>query len=75
MKTRASDNRVRLQLDAAPALAKRLDEIVVESGAASRTEVVRRALALYDRALTAVANGGDIRIVQPGVPDCVIVIV
>lgn len=72
--TRASDNRVRLQLDVAPATAQRLDEIVVLSGAASRSEVVRRALALYDRALLATASGGDIRIVQPGIPDRVIVI-
>lgn len=41
--------KVRVQLDFEPSAAQRLDEQVKELGAASRAEVVRRALCLLDR--------------------------
>lgn len=41
--------KVRIQLDFEPSAARRLDEQVKELGAASRAEVVRRALCLLDR--------------------------
>lgn len=47
----------RVQFDFHPKAIARLDELVDETGATSRAEVVRRALALYDQFLTAEKSG------------------
>jgi metal-responsive CopG/Arc/MetJ family transcriptional regulator len=40
--------KIRLNLELTPALSDRLDYLTEASGAHSRTEVIRRALSLYD---------------------------
>lgn len=40
--------KIRLNLEITPAVSDRLDYLVEASGAHSRTEVIRRALSLYD---------------------------
>lgn len=40
--------KVRIQFDFTPEAAERLDELVLESGSASRAELLRNALKLYD---------------------------
>jgi metal-responsive CopG/Arc/MetJ family transcriptional regulator len=47
----------RVQFDFQPEAIDRLDDLVVETGAASRAEVVRRALALFDRVLEGERDG------------------
>lgn len=48
----------RIQLDFTEDAAARLDELVRITGAASRAELMRRALALLDRALYTQQHGG-----------------
>ena len=50
----------RVQFDFLPEALDRLDALVNETGAASRAEVVRRALVLYDRMLEAEKEGNEI---------------
>ncbi len=56
------NDRVRVQLDMPPAAATALDALVTSTGAASRAEVVRKALALYDRRLQMETSGAEVRI-------------
>lgn len=50
----------RVQFDFAPGALERLDELVTSTGAASRAEVVRRALALFEKVMTAQQHGEEI---------------
>lgn len=43
-----STNKIRLNLDLTPEVRATLEEVQVRTGAASLTEVIRRALAVYD---------------------------
>lgn len=52
--------KVRIPFDFVPRAAEDLDRLVAELGAASRAEVVRRALALFDRSLTCAKSGGKV---------------
>ena len=52
--------RTRVQFDMSAAAVQRLDDLAAETGAATRAEVVRRALALYDRLLKMEAEGTEI---------------
>lgn len=54
--------RVRVQFDMSPAAVERLDALAADTGAATRAEVVRRALALYDRLLKMETDGAEVRI-------------
>ena len=47
--------KIRFNLELTPAVSDRLDYLVETSGAHSRTEVVRRALSLYDILLSRVS--------------------
>lgn len=67
--------RIRLQLDVAPPFADHLDHLVDATGAASRAEVVRRAVALYGRFLALQADGAELRVVTPGKADVVLEVV
>ena len=49
-----------MQFDFVDVAVRQLDEIVEETGAASRAEVVRRALGLFKRALDAQNDGGSV---------------
>jgi metal-responsive CopG/Arc/MetJ family transcriptional regulator len=50
----------RIQLDFSPLAADKLDELVESTGSASRAEVVRRALALFDKVWTSQLEGGTL---------------
>ena len=49
-----------MQFDFSDVAVRQLDEIVKETGAVSRAEVVRRALGLFKRALDAQNDGGSV---------------
>lgn len=55
-----SQEKRRLQFDLRADAVDRLDELVELTGAASRAEVVRRALALFDDAVVARQNGMEL---------------
>ncbi len=50
----------RVQFDFAPDALKRLDTLVAQTGAASRAEVIRRALALLDKVLEVNESGDEL---------------
>lgn len=50
----------RVQFDFAPEALERLDDLVTQTGAASRAELVRRALALFEKALQAKHSGEEL---------------
>ena len=52
--------KTRVQFDFTDIAVRQLDELVEETGAASRAEVVRRALALYKDALDTQKDGGSV---------------
>lgn len=58
-------DRVRVQFDMSAVAVARLDAMADDTGAATRAEVVRKALALYDRLLQAEDAGGEVRIRRP----------
>jgi hypothetical protein len=57
---RSSADRVRLNLEFPPQIYEQLQEVQRRSNAASLTEVLRRALALYDLVTEHVGEGGKL---------------
>lgn len=57
---RKSESRVRLSLETSKQVRDRLEVLRVRTGADSLTEVVRRAVAVYDALLTRTANGAKV---------------
>lgn len=55
-------DRVRVQFDMSAAAVARIDSLADDTGAATRAEVVRKALALYDRLLKMEEAGAEVRI-------------
>ena len=62
-KTNPSE-RIRLNLEFAPQIYDQMQEVQHRSHAASLTEVLRRALALYDLVTEHIIDGGDIVLVD-----------
>ena len=57
---RIPSRKIRVQFDFTDTALRQLDELVAEAGAASRAEVVRRALALFKDALDIQKDGGSV---------------
>lgn len=53
-------SKVRMQFDFAPIAVTELDRLVDETGAASRAEVIRRALAVFDLMMSYKKTGGKV---------------
>jgi metal-responsive CopG/Arc/MetJ family transcriptional regulator len=45
--TKSTQDKTRVQLDLAPALVERIDQLVNETGSSTRAEVFRRALSIF----------------------------
>jgi len=56
----AKANKVRLNLEFAPVAVENLERMVDQSHSASRTEVIRKALRLFDSFLGHVGDGGKV---------------
>lgn len=61
--------KVRLNLTISPSTRERLDGLQARTDADTLTEVIRRALAVYDTLIQAEARGGHLMIAEPGQPD------
>jgi hypothetical protein len=59
-RTKRAEERVRLNLDLTEMTMKRLESVRVRTGADSKTEVIRRAIQIYDAFLTMTAGGSII---------------
>jgi hypothetical protein len=55
-----SQDRVRLSLDVTPKIREQLDHLETQTEAGSITEVIRRALALYDLVVEHQSEGGKL---------------
>lgn len=60
MATQKANDRVRLSLDVTPRVREQLDLLETRTEAGSITEVIRRALALYDLVIEHQAGGGKL---------------
>ncbi|MFZ5478964.1 MAG: ribbon-helix-helix protein, CopG family [Myxococcota bacterium] len=60
-----SSSKQRLQLEVAEPALRRLDELVEQTGCATRAELVRRALEVYDYILEARLRGGRLVLELP----------
>ena len=57
--------RQRIQLDLTPKMADLLDDLVERTGAASRAEVIRRAISVYNLLLLETEKGRRIEVAGP----------
>ena len=60
-----TNERIRLNLAITPTVHDRLQRLREISGSETATEVVRRAMAVYDLVLTHVAEGGEVILRHP----------
>lgn len=60
MAKNAEEKKVRINIEVSPRVREKLGELQKRSEASSLTEVIRRALALYDLAVETVDQGGQL---------------
>jgi metal-responsive CopG/Arc/MetJ family transcriptional regulator len=66
MRIKSDAKKVRLNLDMSEATRQRLESLLSRTGADSRSEVIRRALAVYDFACAAKERGESVVLRGPG---------